>query len=90
MVKGINKQMIVLNIEGNRIYESACLVLKNDIKPSKGKDNELLEEANRILDELDLSRKTRRGKKGKLRRFLLALLLLIVGMAVGFALAMLL
>ena len=83
MVKGINKQMIVLRIEGNRIYESACFILKNEVVRSKESEKDMLSEANRLLEGMELRRFSRK-KRVWHTRLLLSLLLLLVGGAIGF------
>ena len=87
MIKGINKQMVVLKLEGNRIYESACFVVRSDLERKRDEEKDMLREANRILEEMDLGKGRKRGGRGK--KFLLWLLTLVVGAAIGFALAFL-
>ena len=89
MVKGINKQMIVLRIEGNRIYESACFILKNEVIRSRESEKDMLSEANRILEGMELRRFSRK-KRVWHKRVLFSLLLLLVGGAIGFFLSFLL
>ena len=86
MVKGINKQMIVLKLEGNRLYDSACFVLKNDVKQQKEAQKDMLYEANRILAEMEI-KKVRPKRKGIFRRFLLWVLIFLLGALLGFALS---
>ena len=83
MIKGINQQMIVLRLEGNRIYESACFVLKNEVVRTKENNRDMLNEANRLLEQMELGRF--RGKKRAWhKRLIFALLMLAVGVAIGF------
>ncbi len=86
MVKGINKQMIVLKIEGNRLYDSACFVLKNEVTRSKESEKDMLYEANRLLGEMELKRSKKKGR-GVGRRLLVGVLLLLLGAVGGFALS---
>ena len=88
MVKGINKQMVVLSIEGNKLYESACFVLKNDASASRETKKDMLAEANKILCEMDIGR-ARRGRVRRpfFKRFFSALVLLLIGGVAGFALS---
>ncbi len=83
MVKGINKQMIVLKLEGNRIYDSACFILKNEVQRSKDNQNDMLYEANRLLGEMDI-KKYKGKKKGFWRKLIFALSFLILGAVIGF------
>ena len=87
MVKGINKQMIVLKLEGNALYDSACFVLRNEVKQSRENKKDMLYEANRILAQMDI-KKPRSSKVGRFfKRVLWSLILLVVGAAVGFVVA---
>jgi hypothetical protein len=82
MVKGINKQMVILKMDDNRLYDSACFVLRNDVKQRKEDQKDMLYEANRILAEMEI--KKVRPKKRRFRRFLLSLFLFLLGAAIGF------
>ena len=86
MVKGVNKQMIVLRIDGNRIYESACFVLKNDVVHSKQTQRDMLDEANRLLMEMDI-KKANPKKRRVFWRVAIPTTLFILGVAAGFALS---
>ena len=86
MIKGVNKQMIVLRIDGNRIYESACFVLKNEITQSKESRKDMLDEANRLLAQMDI-KKARPRKKRIFWRIALPMLIFVLGAAAGFALS---
>ena len=83
MVKGVNKQMIVLKLENNRLYESACFLLRSDVEQKRREERDMLGEANRILAEMDI-KKPKRATRGGFRRFLGALLLMLLGAALGF------
>ncbi len=89
MIKGINKQMVVLKLDSNRLYESACFVLRNDIERKKQEERDMLSEANRILAEMEI-KKPKKATRGGFRRFLWAMLLLLIGGAVGFGIGFLL
>ena len=85
MVKGINKRMVVLRMDGNSIYDSAWFILKNEPKAKSEADKDMLAEANRIIFESDVQ------KRKKPRRFLRVLLLValfLVGAASGFCVAL--
>ena len=86
MVKGVNKQMIVLRIDGNRIYESACFVLKNEALPSKATQRDMLDEANRLLAEMDI-KKARPKKRRTFWRIAIPTVLFVLGVLAGFALS---
>lgn len=60
MIKGAQKQMIVVRTTTSRYFEEAYFVLKNDVKTQKRNRTDLLTEANRILKE---SENARTGKK---------------------------
>ncbi len=86
MIKGINKQMVVLRLENNRLYDSACFVLRSDVKQKKQEEKDMLAEANRILAEMDIKR-PRGGTRGRFRRFLWSVALLVIGVIIGFCVA---
>lgn len=60
MIKGAQKQMIVLRTGTSKYFEEAYFVLKGGINPSRGDRTDILSEANRILKE---SESVRNGKK---------------------------
>ncbi len=86
MIKGINKQMIVLKLENNRLYESACFMLRSDVKQRREEEKDMLSEANRILSEMEIKR-PRSTKRGGFRRFLWSAMLMVIGVAIGFGVA---
>ena len=86
MVKGVNKQMIVLRIDGNRIYESACFVLKSDVSHTKEARKDMLNEANRLLGDMEI-KKARSGKGRIFWRIALPLILFVIGVVTGFVLS---
>lgn len=51
MVKGYEKRMVRLQNVDSRYFEEVCFILKEDPKGGLSKRADLLEEANRILDE---------------------------------------
>ena len=51
MLKGIQKKMVVLNIQDSKIFESAYFIMKNQVKLTPPDDNAVLLEANRIVSE---------------------------------------
>ena len=56
MIKGAQKQMIVLKTAASRYFDEAYFVLRTDLKPSKRDHADLLTEANRILKECEGAR----------------------------------
>jgi hypothetical protein len=84
MIKGINKRVVMLRLEGNRLYESVCFVVRRDVERRREEEKDMLREANRILSEMEL-----RGarKKGRWKRAVLCALMLVIGIAVGAGLA---
>ncbi len=63
MIKGAQKQMIVVRTGDSRYFDEAYFVLRREIKPPHGGRNDMLAEANRILAEHDLSAPPRKRKK---------------------------
>ena len=62
MIKGAQKQMIVLRTGGSRYFDEAYFVLRQGVNPDRAQEPDLLTEAKRILSESE-SRKT--GKRMK-------------------------
>ncbi len=83
MIKGINKQMIVLKIEGNRLYESACFVIRDEINREKEAPRDMLAEANKILEGMNLT-EPKKKKKHRLLKLLLLLTFALACAAAGF------
>ncbi len=84
MIKGINKQLIFFKIDGNRYYDSACFVLKNEVLHNSEADRDMLAEANRILEGMQL-KPQKRKKRHIFRRLVLTLVLFALGVITGFA-----
>ncbi len=51
MVKGYEKRMVRLQNTNSRYFEEVCFILRDDPHEGYPKRADLLEEANRILDE---------------------------------------
>ncbi len=83
MIKGINKQMVVLKLDNNRLYEKACFVLRTDVKEKRQEEKDMLLEANRILEQMEIKR-PRSMRRGGFRRFLWSAAMLLIGIAAGF------
>lgn len=60
MIKGAQKQMIVVRTGASKYFDEAYFVLKSGVNPAKGERTDILSEANRILKE---SESVRNGKK---------------------------
>ena len=54
MIKGSQKQMIVLRTSSSRYFDEAYFVLRREVSPKKGSRKDLLHEAERILNESGL------------------------------------
>lgn len=59
MIKGAQKQMIVVRTGDSRYFDEAYFVLRREVKPRRSTRDEMLKEANRILEEsgIDLPRR---------------------------------
>ncbi len=55
MIKGAQKQMIVLRTGNSRYFDEAYFVLRKEVQAKHGNKNDMLREANRILEESELS-----------------------------------
>lgn len=76
MIKGAQKQMIVIRTGDSRYFDEAYFVLRREIKAHRGSRNDMLTEANRIIEEHDLdphAHKKRRVPRGAIF-FLLGIL----------------
>ena len=87
MIKGTQKQMIVLRTGESRYFDEAYFVLRREIRTDRGMKNDILLEANRILEEsrvfpCDVGRRTR-GRR------LAAIAVFLAGSICGGALAVL-
>lgn len=74
MVKGTQKQMVVIKTQGNRFYEQAYFVLRDGQRLSGESEATMLAEANRILDESMLLPHPRRRRIRRVSAFLLGLM----------------
>ena len=77
MIKGAQKQMIVVRTGGSRYFDEAYFVLRRDIRPAPGERNDLLSEADRILKESETVRPVK--KAHRLRPYLLFGLGILLG-----------
>ena len=88
MIKGAQKQMIVVRTADSRYFDEAYFVLRREVKPSRCAHNEMLLEANRILEENAPGTRIQR-KKSLPRGILLFLLGLLCGLAAAVSLCIL-
>lgn len=88
MIKGAQKQMIVVRTGNSPYFDEAYFVLRRDIRPEKQERPDILSEANRILHESG-GGNGRRSVRRK-RDVLWALFAFLVGVAVGIAVHVLL
>ena len=77
MVKGAQKQMIVVKTGDSRYFDEAYFVLRREVRGARGVRRDMLAEANRILEECGAERKEHR------KRLPRALLLFMGGLFCG-------
>ncbi len=68
MIKGAQKQLIVVRTVNSPYFDEAYFVLRREVESKKHKKSDILTEANRILEENTLPSSP---KKKKSKRFLL-------------------
>ena len=87
MLKGAQKRMIIVRTGDSRYFDEAYFVLRREIKPRRNSRDEMLKEANRILEEsgIDLPKRKKRS-----RGPLLFLAGILCGVAVAVAVCLLL
>ncbi len=66
MIKGSQKQMIVVRTGDSRYFDEAYFVLRREVKAGVGSRSDMLYEANRILRESIPERKPRRSLRALL------------------------
>ncbi len=82
MIKGINKNMIVVKNTGSRYFEEAHFIIKNGISDRSERD--LVKEASKIVGTvLTESGKVSKPKRGILKGLIVVLLSFISGAALG-------
>ena len=79
MIKGAQKQMIVVRTGSSRYFDEAYFVLKRDLEKGTGGREDLLAEADRILRESE----PRRRRTGVCKKRALGLLLLGAAFGAG-------
>ncbi|MBR3893923.1 MAG: hypothetical protein IKJ35_02125 [Clostridia bacterium] len=55
MMKGAQKQMIVVRTSDSRYFDEAYFVLRRDVNARREDKSEMISEANRILNDCELS-----------------------------------
>ena len=55
MIRGIQKNVILLKTPKNHYFESAYFVLRYDLSTREQKENDMIREANRIISESSFS-----------------------------------
>ena len=76
MIKGAQKQMIVVRTGASRYFDEAYFVLRQGVVSDRSQEPDLLSEAERILAESETRRAGKRGRRGTLWWF-------FIGMATG-------
>ena len=86
MLKGIQRRFVEMKLVGSKTYESAYFILKRGSEPQKSGEQELLEEARKIVSSFDTDKKKAKG--GRIVRILLYPLLFLIGAALGFVVSL--
>lgn len=84
MIKGINKNIVVIKNTGSRYFEEAHFILRNGVS-DKGAEDKFLNEAHRIVSSVLIEQ----GKQSKNRKAALFVLIPILSFAVGIAVGLL-
>ena len=83
MLKGAQKQMIIVRTGDSRYFDEAYFVLRREIKTQRSTRSDMLREATRILEESELDPRPRRSRVPK------GVLLFLAGILCGAAVAVL-
>lgn len=85
MIKGAQKQMIVVRTGNSPYFDEAYFVLRREIKPQQQEKNDILSEADRILRESGGTAPCgKRRRKGRIWVFAAFLIGLAVGIVTRF------
>lgn len=68
MIKGVQKKVIMMQIGKNDMFESAYFILRDD-REKKGEKNDMVKEANRIINESISPCEKRQKHSGRLSAF---------------------
>ena len=74
VMRGAQKQMIVLRTGGSRYFDEAYFVLKSGRRPRREEGRDMVREANRILDESENGGAEARRRGSRHRGFLTGVL----------------
>ena len=74
MIKGAQKQMIVLRTGRSRYFDEAYFVLRQGVNPDRAQEPDLLTEAKRILSESESRKTGKRMKSGAWLWFVMGLM----------------
>lgn len=83
MIRGAQKKMIVLRTHNSRMFEEAYFVMRQNAEPTDSRGNDMLWEANRILEGSLSGCLPERQAKAKRKHRLQALLLFLGGVLCG-------
>ena len=82
MLKGIQRQTVLIKTPESRYFEEAHFLMRSDLPPKESAENDLVREANRILEEIGFSNAKRR-KKGMRPSLAFLMGILLGGSTVG-------
>lgn len=88
MIKGTQRRIVEIRLGKSKLYESACFWLRQGVGAEQKSERELLEEARAIVSALEPRGK--RIRRALIWRIALCVLMLLIGAALGFGLALLL
>ena len=88
MIKGINKNMVVVKNTGSRYFEEAHFILRSGIS-QRGEENEFLNEARRIVSSVLIEQGKQSGKKRRVLHIILPVLAFAAGVGIGIFAALL-
>ena len=74
MLKGVQKQIVQVQIPKNRYFESAYFILRPELRDPARIHSEMTKEANRILNESELLHKRGRSRQDAKKRRLISFL----------------
>ena len=89
MLKGAQKQMIVIRTGDSRYFDEAYFVLRREVPVGRETQNDMIREANRILRQSEPDSRTR-GERRRLRGWLTFLGGLLSGSAIAVAITLIL
>ena len=63
MVRGINRQIVVVKTEGSSAFEAAYFIVRTDIATPVSSRSEMMNEANRIIADNSFSKKRKNAER---------------------------